>query len=61
MDLRNALAHGNQDQLAELRARGISDTVSWARARLGVLGRVAGALDHVVWDHFLGAFGKDAW
>lgn len=34
IELRNALAHGNQVQLDRLRARGIADTVTWARARL---------------------------
>lgn len=59
--LRNALAHGDQGQLDLLRARGLSDTVSWTRARLPALNRIARALDHIVWDHLRRLFGKEPW
>ena len=59
--LRNALAHGNQQQLDQLRSRGVLDTVSWARGRLPGLGRTARALDRVVWDHLGSAFGRNPW
>lgn len=45
IELRNALAHGNQQQLDRLRARGVLDMVSWARDRLPGLDRTARALD----------------
>jgi len=54
IELRNALGHGNQVQLDRLRARGIADTVTWARARLPGLDRTGRALDRIVWNH-LGA------
>jgi hypothetical protein len=61
IELRNALAHGNQQQLDQLRSRGVLDTVSWARGRLPGLGRTARALDRVVWDHLGSAFGRNPW
>jgi len=61
IELRNALAHGNQQQLDRLRSRGVLDTVSWARDRLPGLGRTARALDRVVWDHLHSAFGRNPW
>jgi hypothetical protein len=59
--LRNALAHGNQRQLVQLRASGVLDTVSWARARLPGLDRTARALDRIVWDHLHNVFGGTPW
>lgn len=61
IELRNALAHGNQGQLDRLRRRGVADTVTWARNRLGGLGRTARALDRAVWDHLTGTFGTEPW
>jgi hypothetical protein len=61
IELRNALAHGNQGQLDRLRRRGVADTVTWARNRLGGLGRTARALDRVVWDHLTDTFGSEPW
>jgi hypothetical protein len=61
IELRNALAHGNQQQLDRLRYRGVLDTMSWARGRLPGLGRTARALDHVVWDHLHSVFGRNPW
>jgi hypothetical protein len=61
IELRNALAHGNQRQLDQLRARQILDTVSWTRARLPGLDRTARALDWIVWDHLRSAFGRNPW
>jgi hypothetical protein len=61
IELRNALAHGNQQQLDQLRARQVLDTVSWTRARLPGLDRTAQALDRIVWDHLHGVFGRDPW
>jgi hypothetical protein len=48
IELRNALAHGNQGQVESLRRRGILDTVTWARSRLPGLDRFARALDRAV-------------
>ena len=61
IELRNALAHGNQQQLDQLRSRGVLDTVSWARGRLPGLSRTARALDRIVWDHLGSAFGRNPW
>lgn len=61
IELRNALAHGNQSQLDRLRARGVADTVTWARSRLPGLDRTARALDRVVWDHVVAIFGTEPW
>lgn len=61
IEVRNALAHGNQRQVDRLRARGVADTVSWARARLPGLDRTARALDRMVWDHLVHTFGAEPW
>ena len=61
IELRNALAHGNQNQVDALRAKGSSDTVSWARQRLPGLDRTARALDKVVWDHLHSISGEEPW
>ena len=61
IELRNALAHGNQQQLDELRARGVFDRVTWARERLPGLDRTARALDRIVWDHLRRTFGRNPW
>ena len=61
IELRNALAHGNQQQLDRLRSRDVLDTVSWARDRLPGLDRTARALDRAVWDHLCSAFGRNPW
>lgn len=49
--LRNCLAHANERRLDDLRGEQILDTVSWTRARLPGLDRIARALDRIVWDH----------
>lgn len=61
INLRNALAHGNQVELDGLRRQGVLDTVSWARARLPGLDRIAKAMDQAVWDHLHTTFGQDPW
>jgi hypothetical protein len=61
IELRNALAHGNQGQLDRLRARGVADTITWTRARLPGLNRTARALDRLVWDHMVTTFGQEPW
>jgi len=61
IELRNALAHGNQQQLDRLRSRTVLDTLSWAKDRLPGLDRTARALDRVVWDHLRSAFGRNPW
>lgn len=61
IELRNALAHGNQGQLDRLRARGVADTVTWARGGLPGLDRTARALDRVVWDHVAEIFQTEPW
>lgn len=61
IELRNALAHGNQGQLDRLRSRGVADTVTWARRTLPALNRTARALDRTVWDHLRETFASDPW
>lgn len=61
IELRNALAHGNQGQLDRLRGRGVGDTVTWSRARLPGLDRTARALDRVVWDYVVEIFESEPW
>ena len=61
IELRNALAHGNQGQVDALRRRGILDTVTWGRSRLAGLDRFARALDRAVWDHLRETFGTEPW
>jgi hypothetical protein len=61
IELRNSLAHGNQQQVDGLRARGVFDRVTWARARLPGLNRTARALDRIVWDHLHNTFGRNPW
>jgi len=61
IELRNALGHGNQQQVDRLRARGVFDRVTWARARLPGLDRTARALDRIVWDHLHRTFGGNPW
>ena len=61
ISLRNALAHGNEQELGDLRRQGIADTRTWASERRAGLNRFARALDHVVWDHLRDVFGSDPW
>jgi hypothetical protein len=61
VELRNALAHGNQGQLDGLRRRGVADTVTWTRNRLAGLDRTARALDRTMWDHLSETFGTEPW
>ncbi len=61
IEVRNALAHGNEGQLRALRSRGVLDTVTWARSRLPGLDRFAHALDRVVWEHLEDTFGTEPW
>lgn len=61
IELRNSLAHGNQQQLDALRARGVFDRVTWTRARLPGLDRTARALDRIMWDHLRRTFGRNPW
>jgi hypothetical protein len=61
IELRNALAHGNQAQLDRLRARKVADTITWTRSRLPGLDRTARALDRVVWDRVITIFGQGPW
>lgn len=44
-----------------LRARGVADTVTWARSRLPGLDRTARALDRLVWDHVVEMFKTEPW
>lgn len=61
VQLRNALAHGNQRQVAELRRQGYPDTITWGRKQLPVLNRAGRALDRIMWDHLIGKTGVEPW
>jgi hypothetical protein len=61
VDLRNALAHGNQGEVDGLRASGVEDTIVWARDCLPGLDRTAHALDQAVWDHMVSIFDQEPW
>lgn len=61
-DLRNALAHGNAEQLRALKAHGIKPTMTWGRSTHPGLNRTARALDRSVWDHARKAYPNlDPW
>lgn len=61
IEMRNALAHGNQRQVDEYRRQGRADTVSWGRTHLPTLNRAARGLDRVVWDQLTTKTGKSPW
>ncbi len=62
VDLRNALAHDDQDKLLALSRSGVRPTIGYVRASQAVLGRHARALDRVMWDHLIGLFpAVDPW
>lgn len=55
VELRNALAHNDSDKLAALGHQGVRATKGYATAARASCGRMARALDQVMWDHLLGA------
>lgn len=61
MELRNALAHDDQDALAEFAQAGVRATKQYAAGSRACAGRTARALDKVVWDHLFAAFSTDPW
>jgi hypothetical protein len=61
IEVRNALAHGNQRQVDEHRRQGRMDTISWSRQQIPVLNRAASALDRVVWTSLLSRTGMEPW
>jgi hypothetical protein len=61
LELRNAVAHGNERQLNQLRERRVHDTVTWVRQQLPGLDRTARALDHILWDHLLSIYAEEPW
>lgn len=61
IELRNALAHGNETDLRRLRAQGVVATISWTRSQLPALHRFAAALDKLVWDNLRQATGVNPW
>ncbi|MDQ1712403.1 MAG: hypothetical protein QOE45_1853 [Frankiaceae bacterium] len=61
LELRNCLAHGNERQLERLRARGVEDTIVWARARLPALNRLARTLDRILWETLVEIYRKEPW
>lgn len=56
VELRNALAHDDQDKLTSLSRDGVRPTMQYVTQSVSVLGRHAAALDRVMWDHLLGLF-----
>jgi hypothetical protein len=61
VELRNALAHGNEAELSTLRRQQVLDTVTWTRRQLPGLNRTARAIDRVVWDHLWQTTGAKPW
>jgi hypothetical protein len=61
VSLRNALAHGNQRQVDELRRQGHPDTVTWGREQIPVLNRAARLLDRIIWDSLRTQTGVEPW
>lgn len=62
IELRNALAHGNQSQLDVIRSReGGSDSLSATKKRLPNLNRMARAMDRASWDHVNESVGQKPW
>ncbi len=59
--LRNALAHGDEEQVVALRREGVLDTRSWATARRPGMLRLSRALDRVVWENLQQTFQKEPW
>jgi hypothetical protein len=62
VDLRNALAHDDQDKLLDLSRRGTRPTIGYVNISHACLDRHARALDKVVWDRLSGLFSTvDPW
>lgn len=62
VELRNALAHDDQDKLLDLSRLGVRPTIGYVKASHACLGRHARALDKVVWDHLRSLFpAVDPW
>lgn len=61
IEMRNALAHGNQRQVDEYRRQGRPDTVTWGRAQLPTLNRAARGLERVVWTNLSTKTGASPW
>lgn len=61
LELRNCLAHGNEQELRALRQRGPKDTITWARSTLPALNRTARTMDRIVWEHLVDVIGSDPW
>lgn len=56
VEMRNALAHDDQEKLLALSKSGVRPTLGYVRSSQVVLTRHARALDHVVWDHLVALF-----
>jgi hypothetical protein len=61
VELRNAVAHDDQDKLRSLSRSGTRATKLFVIGSRACLGRIAKALDRVVWDHLLASFSTDPW
>jgi hypothetical protein len=62
VELRNALAHDDQDKVLTLAKAGVRPTMGYVRASHSVLTRHARALDRVVWDYLVVLFpSADPW
>ena len=60
--LRNALAHGNEQELDRLlEEEPVRDSVSWARGQRPMLNRYAKALDRAVWDALVAVTRSEPW
>jgi hypothetical protein len=59
--LRNALAHDDQDELRNLSRSGTRASKRYVINSRACLGRMAKALDEVVWDYLRDSFSTDPW
>jgi hypothetical protein len=62
VELRNALAHSDDDRLARLARQGIRPSIGYVEASTRCLRRHARAFDKVLWNYLLSLFpGTDPW
>lgn len=61
LDLRNAVAHGDERGRVRVRRRGAVATLAWVGRTRSHLDTVANAIDHLLWDQLERTFGREPW
>ena len=61
VELRNSLAHDDQDKLRTLSRSGTRATKQYVTVTRACLGRWSTALDKVLWDYLFASFSTDPW